>query len=95
MDRKRRGGALDGIPESKRPTRGAGTSAAATGRAGAAGRGAGGAAAGRGAAGGVGGAAGAAAAAAEPKPEETWDDIAERSGLTPDDVLNRCVCCAC
>lgn len=95
MDKKRRGGPLDGIPEAKRPTRTAsarsdrsaapapasrGNSASAgAGRAGAAGRG--GAAA-----------AGAAAAAPEaaPKVEETWEDIAERTGLSADDVLNRC-----
>lgn len=97
MDKKRRGGPLDGIPEAKRPTRTASarsdrsaapapasrgnSSSAGAGRAGAAGRG--GAAA-----------AGAAAAAPEaaPKVEETWEDIAERTGLSADDVLNRCAC---
>lgn len=34
-------------------------------------------------------AAAAAAAEAAPKAEETWEDIAERTGLTADDVLNR------
>jgi hypothetical protein len=81
MDRKRRGGPLEGIPESKRPTARAGNATAragsATGRAGGAGR--------AGAA-----AAAAAAEAAAPKPEETWDDIVERTGLSADDVLNRC-----
>ena len=84
VDRKRRGGPLEGIPEAKRPTRSASarsdrTAPAAAGRGGSAS-----AAAGRGAA-----AAAAAADAAAPKPEETWEDIAERTGMTADDVLNR------
>jgi hypothetical protein len=65
MDRKRRGAALDAIPEAKRTARPAPGSAAA---------------------------AAAAATAAAPAPaaaDETWEDIAERTGMVPEDVLNK------
>jgi hypothetical protein len=61
---KRRGAALDAVPEAKR---GAAARGGAAGTAAAA------------------GAAGAAPAAGE----ETWDDIAARTGMTPEDLLNR------
>lgn len=93
MDKKRRGGPLEGIPEAKRPTRTASARsdrsatapAAAAGRSASTSAAAGRAAAGRGAA----SAAAPAAAEAAPKAEETWEDIAERTGMTADDVLNR------
>lgn len=90
MDKKRKAGALEGIPEAKRPTRPTTARSAAVGRSNssstAAGRGnSASAAAGR--AGSA--AAGAAAEAAAPKPEETWEDIAERTGLTAEAVLER------
>lgn len=64
MERKRRGAPLEGIPEAKRPTRGASaTSAAAV--------------------------APGAAEAAAPKPEESWEDIADRTGMSVEDLLTK------
>lgn len=95
MDKKRRGAPLEGIPEAKRPTRTASARSDRSAAAAPASRGfSASAGAGRAGAAGRGGAAGAAAAAPEaaPKVEETWEDIAERTGLSADDVLNRCAC---
>jgi hypothetical protein len=65
---KRRGAALDAVPEAKRAT---GRAAAVAGaKAGAA-------------------AAPKADAAAPPAGEESWEDIAARTGMTPEELLNR------
>lgn len=83
MDRKRRGAPLEGIPEAKRPIRSMSistTTSAAAGRATSA-RSVGGAAAAT--------AAASQAAVAAAKPDETWEDIVERTGTSVEDLLNK------
>lgn len=84
MDRKRRGAPLEGIPEAKRPLRaisGSAAPSAASGRAVSTSRSSKDAAAGS--------AAAPQAAPAAAKPDETWEDIVERTGMTVDELLNK------